>query len=75
MSIMTKKFSLSDLPAKYAAKVHEIAVRKGMSDEDVVVELMHTFFDLAENYQDEDDSSIARRLRSTLRENFGIGSD
>jgi len=72
---MTTNFSISSLPAKYQAKVHEIAVRKGMSDEEVVGELMHTFLDLAENYQDEDDSGIARRLRGALREKFGIGSD
>ncbi len=72
---MTANFSISDLPDKYAAKVHEIAVRKGMTDEEVVVELMHTILDLAENYQDEEDSCIARRLRAALSEKFGIGSD
>jgi hypothetical protein len=72
---MTANFSISNLPAKYQAKVHEIAVRKGKTDEEVVVELMHTFLDLAENSQDEDDAYIARRLRSELREKFGIGSD
>jgi tRNA 2-selenouridine synthase SelU len=72
---MTTNFSISNLPAKYAAKVHEIAIRNGMSDEEVVGELMHTFLDLAENSQDEDDSGIARRLRGALREKFGIGSD
>ena len=43
---MTANFSISNLPAEYAAKVHEIAVRKGMSDEEVVLELMHTFFEM-----------------------------
>jgi hypothetical protein len=72
---MTANFSISNLPAKYAAKVHEIAVRKGMSDEEVVVELMHTFFEMADGPQEEDDSSLARRLRCALRERFDIGPE
>ncbi len=64
-----------DLPDKYAAKVHEIALQKGMSDEEVVAEMMQLLLDLAYNYPDEDESCIARRLRSSLREKFGIGPD
>ena len=72
---MTANFSISSLPAKYQAKVHEIAVRKGMSDEEVVVELMQTFFELVDSPQEENDSSLARRLRSALREKFDIGPE
>lgn len=72
---MTANFSVPDLPDKYAAKIHEIALKKGTSDQEVVAEMMELLLDLGENFPDEDDSSVARRLRSALREKFGIGTD
>jgi len=72
---MTANFSVPDLPDKYAAKIEEIALQKGMTKEEVVAEMMQLLLDLAENYPEENDSSIARRLRSALREKFGIGPD
>lgn len=72
---MTANFSVPELPDKYAAKIEEIALRKGMSKEEVVAEMMQLLLDLADNYPDEDESSIARRLRSALWEKFGIGPD
>jgi hypothetical protein len=71
---MPTNFSLSDLPAKYAAKVREIALKKGMSEEEVVVALMSTFFDLVD-VDGEDEASLIRRWRAAMSEKFGIGSD
>jgi hypothetical protein len=72
---MTAEFPRHNLPDEYVAKIHEIAVRNGMSDEDVVAEMMQLLLDLAYNYPNEDESCIARRLRSALREKFGIGPE
>jgi hypothetical protein len=69
---MTAEFPIPEFPEKYAAKIHEIALKKDMSDEEVVIELMSTFFEVVDDAQEEDDSSFARRLRGALREKFGI---
>jgi len=70
---MTADFSVPDLPDRYAAKIEEIALLKGMTKEEVVAEMMELLLDLGENYPAEDDACIARRLRCALREKFGIG--
>jgi hypothetical protein len=72
---MPTDFPIPEFPEKYAAKIHEIAVRKGMSDEEVVMELLQTFFELVDSPRGEDDSRLAHRLRSALSEKFGIASD
>jgi hypothetical protein len=70
---MTADFSVPELPDRYAAKIEEIALRKGLTKEEVVAEMTELVLDLAENYPNEDDACTARRLRSALREKFGIG--
>jgi hypothetical protein len=72
---MTADFSLPELPDKYAAKIEKIALQKGISQEEVIAEITQLVLDLGENYPDEDDSRIARRLRTALREKFGIGPE
>ena len=71
---MPPDFSMPELPEKYAAKIREIALKKGMSEEEVVIELMQTFFEVVENPEAADDITITRRLRFAMREKFGIDS-
>jgi len=70
---MSADFSVPGLPDRYAAKIEEIALRQGMTKEEVIAEMTELLLDLGENYPGEDDASIARRLRSALLEKFGIG--
>jgi hypothetical protein len=68
---MPTDFPIPEFPEKYAAKIHEIAVKNGISDEEVVVELLNTFFEVVDRPQEEDDSDVMRRLRCAFREKFG----
>jgi hypothetical protein len=63
------------LPEKYAAKVREIALKTGMSEDEVVLELMKTFLEVVDDPQEADDITITRRLRFAMRKKFGINSD
>jgi len=71
---MAIDISLTDLPDKYAAKLQDIAARKGMSEDEVVAEIMKMVLDLAENHPDKNDDFILRQLRCTLAEKFGSDS-
>lgn len=71
---MPTNFSLSDLPEKYATKVREIALKKGMSEDEVIVELMSTFFDLVD-CTEVDDAVLMQRWRAALSQKFGIGTE
>lgn len=72
---MTVDLSKIEFPDKIKARIRQIAVTTGSSEDEVVHDLLRAFFELIDDFEKEDDSNYARRVRQVLLEKLGIIPD
>ncbi len=68
---MPSEFPSSELPDEVAAKIHEMALRSGSSDEDTLQHVLHLFMEMVDNPRNESDDCLIKRVRDELRRKYG----
>jgi hypothetical protein len=72
---MSIDLPLPELPEELAAKIHEIALKKGVADEEIIADLLRTFMEMVDNPRKESDISLTKRIRLELHQKYGIGPE
>jgi hypothetical protein len=64
---MTSDFSKTKFPRELASRIHEIAVKTGCSDDEVVAFLVGRFFELVDDPDETDVPGLVKKVRKALR--------
>ena len=64
---MPTDLPLPELPEELTAKIHEIALRTGRSDEEIIADVLRLFVETVDNPRNESDACLVQRIRSKLR--------
>ncbi len=65
---MTKDLSKIEFPDEIKTRIHEVAIKIGCSDEEVVAHLMRSFFELVDDSEITDVPCFVQKVRKALEE-------
>jgi hypothetical protein len=71
---MSTDLPLPELPEELTAKIHEIALRTGRSEEEIIADVLRLFVEMVDNPRNESDTCLVQRIREELRRKFGSDS-